>query len=264
MSDITLCWLGQSGFQIEYDGRSILVDPYLSDSCRKLNSKLDHTRGTPIVRDPATLAPDYYLITHPHADHFDPETIAPVKEHSPRIKILCPSSCAEKIAKFFPGKEAWFQFLSTGKKYDLGHGIDLIPLPAAHETLAKGVDGEYLSMSYLLNFTREKKSLFFGGDTIPYEGQAEEIRRFLPERFTLTMFLPANGRDAERAAIGILGNMNLKEAVQLTKQCGAALLVPCHIGMFAGNDPKEPVTAEACESLGMKAFLPAAGKEFLL
>ena len=80
---IQLCWLGQSGFLVRAGDTVLLADPYLSDSCAKLKSKLDHTRGTPIVRDPADLKVDLYLITHCHADHFDPETIIPVMENNP-------------------------------------------------------------------------------------------------------------------------------------------------------------------------------------
>ena len=105
MPELKLCWLGQSGFLISGGKTEIIADPYLSDSCLKLNSRLDHTRHTPIVRNPAELTPDYYLITHPHADHFDPETIAPVMENSPETGFLCPPSCIDKIRTFFPGKE---------------------------------------------------------------------------------------------------------------------------------------------------------------
>ena len=185
-------------------------------------------------------------------------------ENSPETGFLCPPSCIDKIRTFFPGKEERFEFLATGKKYDLGSGVGLIAIPAAHETLAKDENGEYLSMSYLLNFTKVGKSVFIAGDTVPYAGQAAEIMRFLPDGHELTMLLPANGRDAERAALGILGNMDIDEAIGLAKECKAAYLIPCHIGMFAGNDPKEPVTKEYCESKGIRTILPEAGKEFFL
>ena len=52
-NEIKLCWLGQSGFLVRAGDTVLLADPYLSNSCAKLKSKLNHTRGTPIVRDPA-------------------------------------------------------------------------------------------------------------------------------------------------------------------------------------------------------------------
>ena len=47
--------------------------------------------------------------------------------------------------------------------------------------------------------------------------------------------LPVNGRDAEREAAGIVGNMNAREAVELADQIGATTLVPMHWDLFEGN-----------------------------
>lgn len=261
---IKLCWLGQSGFQISGGGVELLIDPYLSDSCAKLKSKLDHTRGTPIVRNPETLKVDFYLITHCHADHFDPETIRPVMENNPACRFFCPGDCRGKIAQYFPEKTDKFEFVSAGKMVELAPGIELHAIPAAHEALETDEDGEYKAVSFLINFRKENVSLFFGGDTIPYPGQDASILRSLPAGARLIMGLPANGRDEARHAIGIAGNMDIDEAVALALACGAELLIPCHLKMFAGNDPNEPVTTEYCEKLGMKTLLPEAGKEFYL
>ena len=103
-NELKLCWLGQSGFLVRTGDTVLLADPYLSDSCVKLKSKLDHTRGTPIVREPSKLNVDFYLITHCHADHFDPETIVPVMENNPSCRFFCPGDCRGKIENFFPEK----------------------------------------------------------------------------------------------------------------------------------------------------------------
>ena len=261
---IKLCGLGQSGFQISGGGIEILIDPYLSDSCAKIKSKLDHTRGTPIVRDPGTLKVDYYLITHAHADHFDPETIAPVMANNPECRFFCPGDCREKIQKFFPDNPEKFEFVSAGKMISLAPGVELHPIPAAHETLATDSDGEYIAVSFLINFRKENKSLFLAGDTIPYPGQDAAILRAVPIGSELTLCLPANGRDDARHAIGIDGNMDIDEAISLAKSCNSKLLIPCHIKMFAGNDPAEPVTQEYCENQGVATLLPEAGTEFYL
>ena len=261
-NEIKLCWLGQSGFLLGAGDTALLADPYLSDSCRKLASKLDHTRGTPIVRDPADLKVDFYLITHCHADHFDPETIIPVMENNPECRFFCPGDCREKIGKFFPEKTAKFEFVSAGKMVELAPGVELHTIPAAHETLEKDEYGEYKAVSYLINFRKENKSIFFGGDTIPYCGQDAAILRCLPAGAELTLCLPVNGRDDARHAMGIDGNMDFDEAIALAGKCSAKLLIPCHIGMFPANDPAEPVTAEYGIAAGVNTILPVAGEEF--
>ena len=262
--EITLCWLGQSGFLLSYGGISLLADPYLSDSCAKLKSKLDHTRGTPIVRDPAALKADFYLITHSHADHFDPETIVPVMKNNPDCRFFCPGDCRGKIEQFCPEYSARFEFVSAGKMVGLAPDVELHIIPAAHETLETDESGEYKAVSFLVNFRKENVSVFFAGDTISYPGQDAAVLRAVPAGAELVMCLPVNGRDEARHAIGIAGNMDVDEAVMLAKTCGAGLLIPCHIKMFAGNDPKEEVTAEYCEKSGVKTLLPEAGKEFVL
>ena len=62
----------------------------------------------------------------------------------------------------------------------------------------------------------------------------------------------------------LVGNMDVDEAVALAKNCGAELLIPCHIKMFAGNDPAEEISAEYCIGQGVNTLLPEAGKEFAL
>ena len=57
--------------------------------------------------------------------------------------------------------------------------------------------------------------------------------------------LPINGRDDEREALGIVGNMDAAEAVELAAEIGASILVPMHWDGFAGNtvEPHEAVEA---------------------
>ena len=58
--------------------------------------------------------------------------------------------------------------------------------------------------------------------------------------------LPINGRDAEREARGIVGNMAAVEAVELALAIGASTLVPYHWDGFEGNTvPPETAVDEA-------------------
>ncbi len=253
---LSATWLGQAGFIVRAPKLTIACDLYLSDYCKK-RSKLDHTRKMPIPLEPGKLnGIDAYLITHAHIDHFDPETVGPLMEANPSMRILCPPSGRKVIDEFFKDKSSRFEIIRSGVEIKLGEGVRLIALPAAHEALEKDDSGEFIAFSYLLLFDSLKKAVFFGGDTIPYPGQGAGIKAKLPKGYALDMVLPANGRDAARAKLGFKGNLTIEEAAALFKECSGSLLIPCHFGMFALNDLKEPLSEAIFERLGCKAVVP--------
>jgi len=47
--------------------------------------------------------------------------------------------------------------------------------------------------------------------------------------------LPVNGRDARREELGIVGNLNGEEALQITRQLSARVLFPMHNDLFVSN-----------------------------
>lgn len=263
-SDMALTWLGQSGFILQSEDKVFACDLYLSDYCTKI-SRLDHTRKMPIPVMPEKLDYiDHYLVTHPHADHFDPETIGAILKTGRKTVFYCPPSCTEKINKYLPYFSGRFKFLKSEKEYLLADNIRLFALPAAHEELEKDASGEYVSFSYLLIFDSQKRAVFFAGDTIPFDGQAEMIKKLVPEGFKLTCVLPVNGRDEDRSKLGFKGNLTVVEAADLCNKCGASLVVPCHFGMFELNDAKEEISQKVFREKGCMAVIPELKKEILL
>ncbi len=264
MSGISLKWLGQSGFLLKSPETVIACDLYLSDYCVKM-SKLDHTRlmAAPVAADSLDYI-DHYLITHGHIDHFDPETVGPVLEAGEQTKFYCPPVCGSIVREHFQLNSDRFSLVNSLQEYQLASGVTLIPVPAAHEELEKDENGEYISYSYLVLFEAEKTAVFFGGDTIPYPGQDKNISEQLPEGFKLVMVLPVNGRDEERATLGFKGNFTLDEAVELCHKVHANLLVPCHYGMFALNDIREPMSQEVFASKDCPAEIPEPMKEITI
>lgn len=264
MKSLSITWLGQSGFLIEVPEIRIACDLYLSDFCRK-KSKLDHTRLMPVPIAPEDLESiDHYLITHDHIDHLDPETIGPILETNSETKFYCPPVCNTAITEYFKEKSFRFEFLHSLKEYIFAPGIRFFALPAAHEKLEKDSFGEYKAFGYLLLFDSLKKTVFISGDTIPYEGQADLIRKHIPFGYELTLILPVNGRDEERANLGVKGNLTAKEAIQFFHDCQADLLIPCHFGMFAFNDPKTPITPEYFEERNCSVSVPELNQSIKL
>jgi len=76
-----LWWLGQSGFLLQWKGKRVLIDPYLSDSLTKKYAATDkpHIRMSERVIDPELLR-NISVVTssHNHTDHLDAETLIPV------------------------------------------------------------------------------------------------------------------------------------------------------------------------------------------
>lgn len=82
-------------------------------------------------------------------------------------------------------------------------------------------------------------AVYHAGDTILYDGMLDRLRPFRIE----VALLPINGRDADREARGLVGNLDAREAVELARGMGAAVLVPMHYDMFGHNTgrPEEVV-----------------------
>jgi hypothetical protein len=83
-----LWWLGQSGFLIQWQGRHLLVDPYLSDSltAKYAATNKPHVRMTEIPIAPERLDfIDAVTSSHNHTDHFDPETLKPLMRVNPQL-----------------------------------------------------------------------------------------------------------------------------------------------------------------------------------
>src|SRR6266498_2129873 len=69
-----LWWLGQSGFLLQWKGKRVLIDPYLSDSLTKkyVDTDKPHVRMSEKVIDPELLK-NILIVTssHNHTDHAD-------------------------------------------------------------------------------------------------------------------------------------------------------------------------------------------------
>ena len=86
-----LWWLGQSGFLLQWQGRHLLFDPYLSDSLTRKYAATDkpHVRMTERTVDPSRLSfIDVVTSSHNHTDHLDAETLIPLWKANPNLKVI--------------------------------------------------------------------------------------------------------------------------------------------------------------------------------
>src|SRR5919204_5681192 len=80
-ANLHLWWLGQSGFLLQWQGRHLLLDPYLSDSLTHKYAGTDrpHVRMTARVIAPERLGfVEVATSSHNHTDHLDAETLGPL------------------------------------------------------------------------------------------------------------------------------------------------------------------------------------------
>jgi L-ascorbate 6-phosphate lactonase len=196
-----LRWIGQSGYILEDETTQIIIDPYLSDVVNKVANRPRMVKA-PI--QPEDIIADYVVCTHDHLDHIDPESIERMNRED--IHFLCPSSCKERLRTLGCNN---ITTIDIGESILAGN-FQITAVFADHSIDTIGIIIEYGSMK-----------LYFTSDTL-YHNKLEELK----DSAITIMFICINGK---------LGNMNVDEAVKLTKIINPQVGVPTHYGMFASN-----------------------------
>jgi L-ascorbate metabolism protein UlaG (beta-lactamase superfamily) len=256
-SKLHLWWLGQSGFLIQYQGTHLLLDPYLSDSLTKKyeNTNKPHIRVTEPVIAPENL--DFINIvtsSHNHTDHLDAETLIPLMQVNPNLKIVVSKANLEFAANRLQVPTERLIPILQDKAVRL-EPFTLQAVPAAHESLETDEDGNHKFIGLVVevgNYT-----LYHSGDTLLYDGMTEILKRWKID----VALLPINGRDPSR---GVAGNLSGEEAARLAKDIGVKLVVPCHYDMFEFNTVSPNVFIETAKRTGQPCRLLQNGERLSL
>jgi len=209
MNNFTLTWLGQGGYALGIGGKTVYLDPYMSDMVEKKEG-LKRLAPPPIA--PENARPDYYLATHDHMDHLDTDFIRQMD--CAGVRFICPESCKTALLGLGKGiEESQVTVITQGDTLDLD-GFALRAVYADHTPDSLG-----------FVITAQGIALYITGDTL--YGDAVGA-----------------GVDADVICCcvnGKWGNMNAEEAVRVALRSGAKLAIPNHYGMFAENtaDPAE-------------------------
>ena len=203
-----ITWIGQAGLLIETKGKTILVDPYLSDSVVKVNPR--NYRRKPIDTRFLEMQPDVLICTHNHLDHLDPETVPHYLNREKGVLVLAPNSCYQELVKF-GGNHNYVKF-DRHCQWTEGE-IHFLSVLAVHsDPTPIGViidDGD----------TR----IYITGDTLYSEDIFEDISADVD-----VLFLPING---------VGNNMNKTDAARFAHKIAAKKVVPFHWGMFDELSP---------------------------
>jgi len=222
-----LWWLAQSGFVVRSDRATVVIDPFLGPN--------------PQRAVPAPFAPENFsnvavlACTHQHIDHFDPPSVSGIAAASPDAVIVVPKPIVSMVTDLgiAPNRVIGAQ---PGETISHG-GATLHPVPACHGTDMDHAysfgkeqsNGLYRFLGYVVEAGDLR--VYHAGDTLVYDGMVETLRALQVN----VALLPINGRDYFREAQNLVGNMNPREAADLTAKIGADLLVPMHYDMFVSN-----------------------------
>jgi len=225
---VHLWWLGQSGFLLQWQGRHLLFDPYLSDSLTKkyANTEKPHVRMTERVIAPERLNfIDVVTSSHNHTDHLDAETLEPLMRVNPRMELIIPEANREFVVNRLGIVADVPRGLNAGQQASVA-GFKIHAVPAAHNQLEKDQWGNHKFLGYVVE--AGPWVIYHSGDTLRYDGMEEWLRR----RPIDVALLPINGDRPERK---VAGNLDGREAATLARDIGARMVIPCHYEMFEFN-----------------------------
>jgi len=223
-------WIGQEGFVIKSSELIIYIDPYLSDYAERI------TRGEPNEHVRMHEAPmkasevghaDLVLCSHDHADHIDPDAIPQIAVASPEARFVVPRVAKQTLLGF--GIKGDRIRTLQGNDSLIVSGVKIWAIPAKHEAFDHDPQKGFPYLSYVIKMGGI--TVFHAGDTIPYEGQVDNVRK---HKIDLA-FVPINGRDEFRHKLNFEGNFNCREAVEFALAINAKLTVPMHYDMFTLN-----------------------------
>jgi L-ascorbate metabolism protein UlaG (beta-lactamase superfamily) len=237
-----LTYLGQAGFWVKNGSTQFLIDPYLS------NYVVDGGIGAAELFSREFPAPfsveefkevEVVFVTHDHGDHCDPDTLLPLLRLNPRLTIVCSQPAADHLMGLGVS-------LSNIVVPEIGYeaavcGLDYYAVPAAHYEFEQNVKtGAYSYLGFVIKVG--ETWLYHSGDTILYDGMVDQVLKFA-DKIDIAC-LPVNGRDGWRERMGMTGNLDGAEALELTLRLKADVLIPIHNDLFAVNHVNMAILAD--------------------
>ena len=251
----SLWWLGQSGYLLQYNGKRILIDPYLSDSLTKKYAATDkpHTRMSELVVDPQLLKNISVISSsHNHTDHLDAETIIPILENNLGITFIIPEANRVFVAERVKCKIDFPLGLNDGNAVTLD-GFTFHGIPAKHNEIERDEQGQCKYMGYVVTFG--KYNIYHSGDTLWFDDLVHLLKPF---HIDLAL-LPINGNKPERK---VAGNLDSTEAAALAKAIAAGWVIPCHYDMFHFNTADVNEFAREAEKIDQPYKVLIGGERF--
>lgn len=249
-----LWWLGQSGFLIQWQGSHLLLDPYLSDSLTKkyAGTNKPHVRMTERVVAPERLDfVDVVTSSHNHTDHLDGETLVPLLQANPNLRVILPRANLHFAAERLQVSPGRLSPIRDNREWILVGPFTFFAIPSAHESLEQDANGDHRFVGFIVQAGRW--TIYHSGDCVLYDGLAERLSQWKID----IALLPINGRDPSR---GVAGNFSGAEAARLGKEIKAEIIIPCHYDMFEFNTVSPQGFVESAQRIRQKFALLKNGE----
>jgi L-ascorbate metabolism protein UlaG (beta-lactamase superfamily) len=188
----------------------------------------------------------------------DPDTVEGLLQNNSPLFVAPRARRDVALERNIPADR--LQAVTAGDRVELGDGISVTAVPAAHEDLEFDANGDSVFLGYILEIAGLR--IYHSGDCVPFDGQAELLRQ---HRVDLAL-LPINGRDGRRLQNGVPGNMTVHEAAALCRQAAIPAVVGHHFGLFDFNTvPREAAARELGEVAGaLQWTLPELGPSYVI
>ena len=188
---------------------TVMIDPYLTDSCGRNSPKF--SRMIPVPVDPAKVKTGIFITTHDHTDHLDPETIE-AYAYKDITTFVSPRHTARHLEKLGIPKNN-IQVIDHGDTADLP-GVKIEGVFAL-ATDAGSID----TAGYKLTF-ENGKNVYHTADT----AYCDLLLKACPKADVLLTCI--NGK---------FGNLNIAQAIELTRAVNPEYVIPNHYDIMALN-----------------------------
>lgn len=243
-------WLGQLGYAVKLGEVVIYIDAYLAENPKRTVA--------PLLRPEEITNADFIFGSHDHSDHIDRKVWHQLSLSSPKARFVVPKLFIKALSKDLDIPEDRFLGLDDGLSVS-EKGIKITGIAAAHEFLDRDTEsGNYPYLGFVIE--GNDCVLYHSGDTCIYEGLQSKLRNW--ERLDV-MFIPINGRDAERLRRNCIGNMTYQEAVDIAGTIKPGLVVPGHYEMFTLNSENPQLFADYADVKypGLKYWIGEHGEK---
>lgn len=274
-----LIWLGHASFFLRLNGKNMLIDPHFYDI-------YSYKRKTENPIAPGLFKGiDYLLLSHDHADHFDPRSISLLVKNNPKMEILTGKNMRSMIhteTAMQPNvQEAlWYEQYEITKNTQSNFTVDLSDDEFDRSTAGDFnlQDPDTIEITFLPNRHYSKRifypfnstlwggfmiatssiKIYFSGDS-GYAGHFKTIG----ELFNPDLFIVGTGAYKPRWFMKD-NHMDAKDAAQAFKDTGASKMLPMHFGTFMLGNETIQEAEKALEEMGVDFIKPEVGRVLLI